>query len=142
MDIERTMHERIATVVESGNGPYGQFITAGRHVLGADEPESLGGRDTGPDPYELLLAALGACTSMTLRLYAERHKWPLARVEVRLKHLRQGTPSGDVPDQFERVITLTGDLTGEQRERLLQIAERCPVSRTLRRASEIANTLT
>lgn len=136
------MHERIATVVESGNGPYGQFITAGRHVLGADEPESLGGRDTGPDPYELLLAALGACTSMTLRLYAERHKWPLTRVEVRLRHLRQGTPSGDVPDQFERVIRLTGDLTGAQRERLLQIAERCPVSRTLSRASKIVNTLT
>jgi putative redox protein len=135
------MHERAATVVESGNGPYGQYVTAGRHVFGADEPESLGGRDTGPDPYELLLAALGACTSMTLRLYAERHKWPLTRVEVHLKHLRQGTPSGEVPDQFERVIKLSGDLTDEQRRRLLEIAERCPVSRTLTRASEIANAL-
>ncbi len=134
-------HERAATVVESGNGPYGQFITSGRHVFGADEPESLGGRDTGPDPYELLLAALGACTSMTLRLYAERHKWPLDRVEVRLKQVRAGTPSGDVTDQFERSITLSGALSEEQKQRLLEIAGRCPVSRTLRRASEIVDSL-
>lgn len=134
-------HERTAAVVESGNGPFGQYVTSGRHVFSADEPEALGGRDTGPDPYELLLAALGACTSMTLRLYAERHKWPLERVEVRLKQLRVGTPSGDVPDQFERVITLHGALNAEQRQRLLEIAGRCPVSRTLRRASEISDSL-
>ncbi len=133
--------ERTATVVESGTGPYGQYVTSGRHVFGADEPEALGGRDTGPDPYELLLAALGACTSTTIRLYAERHKWPLERVEVRLRHARAGTPSGDVPDLFERVITLTGALSDEQRQRLFEIAGRCPVSRTLRRASEIGDTL-
>lgn len=135
------MHERAATVLESGNGPYGQYVTVGRHVFGADEPESLGGRDTGPDPYELLLAALGACTSMTLRLYAERHKWPLTRVQVHLKQVRRGTPSGDVSDQFERVIALSGDLNDEQRQRLLDIAGRCPVSRTMRRASEIVDSL-
>lgn len=134
-------HERAARVVESGNGPYGQYITSGRHVFGADEPEALGGRDTGPDPYELLLAALGACTSMTLRLYAERHKWPLERVEVSLKHGRAGTPAGDVPDRFEREITLHGALSDEQKRRLLEIAGRCPVSRTLRRGSEIADEL-
>jgi len=134
------MHERIVTVKESGNGPYAQYVTAGRHVFGADEPEDLGGKDTGPDPYELVLAGLGACTAMTIRMYADRKKMPLQRVEVRLRHLQRASTSKDMKDKFERVITLAGDLTPEQRQSLFDIAERCPVSKTLRQGSEIAST--
>lgn len=136
------MHDRTVTVVESGNGPYAQYITAGRHVFGADEPENLGGKDTGPDPYELLLAALGACTAMTIRMYAARKKMPLVRVEVRLRHLQRASAGQDIKDKFERMVTLVGDaLTSEQRQSLLQIAEQCPVSRTLRQSSEIVSVL-
>jgi putative redox protein len=138
-----TMHDRTVTVVESGNGPYAQYVTAGRHVFGADEPESLGGKDTGPDPYELLLAGLGACTAMTIRMYAARKKMPLERVEVRLRHLQRASTAGqEVKDKFERMVTLVGsELTGEQRQSLLGIAERCPVSKTLRQSSEIISAL-
>lgn len=136
------MHDRAVTVVESGNGPYAQYITAGRHVFGADEPESLGGKDTGPDPYELLLAGLGACTAMTIRMYASRKKMPLTRVEVRLRHLQRTSSGQDIKDKFERVIALVGDeLTAEHRQSLLEIADRCPVSKTLRQSSEIASVL-
>ena len=135
------MHERSVTVVESGNGPYGQYVTAGRHVLGSDEPESLGGKDTGPDPYELVLAGLGACTAMTIRMYAERRKMPLERVEVRLRHVQRASSGQGIKDRFERVIRLTGALTAEQRQSLLDIAEKCPVSKTLRQASEITSVM-
>lgn len=135
------MHERRVTVVESGNGPYGQYITAGDHVLGADEPAELGGRNTGPDPYELLLSGLGACTAMTLRMYAARHKMPLERVEVRLRHVQQASAPGGPSDKFERVIVLTGPLGADDRQRLLEIAVRCPVSQTLKRPSEITSSL-
>jgi putative redox protein len=134
------MHERNVTVVESGNGPFGQFITTGHHVLGADEPSSLGGKDTGPDPYELVLAGLGACTAMTIRMYAQRKQIPLTRVEVRLRHV-QRMSSEVLKDRFERAITLVGNLTSEQRQHLLEIAERCPVSKTLRQSSDIASLL-
>ena len=136
-----SMHERTVTVVESGNGPYGQFITAGSHVLGADEPTALGGRDTGPDPYELLLSALGACTAMTIRMYAERRGMQLAHVEVRLRHTQRANTQGGLGDRFERTITLTGELTLEQRQKLLEIAEKCPVSLTLQRASVVTSQL-
>lgn len=136
------MNEREVTVVESGAGPYGQFITAGRHVLGADEPEALGGRDTGPDPFELLLSGLGACTAMTLRMYANRKAWPLTKISVRLRHATRAAAGQDLKDRFERVITLEGDLTEEQRQHLLEIADRCPVSQTLQRSSEITSSIT
>ena len=135
------MNEKNVTVVESGNGAYGQYILAGNHVFGADESESLGGNNTGPNPYELLLAGLGACTSMTIRMYANRKKIPLARCEVRLRHLKRTAADGDKADKFERVITLIGDLSQEQRQSLLDIAERCPVSKTLRQGSEIVSVL-
>ncbi|MDX2155751.1 MAG: OsmC family protein [Hyphomicrobiaceae bacterium] len=128
-------------VVESGNGPYGQFITCGRHVLSADEPEAVGGHDTGPDPFELLLASLGACTAMTLRMYASRKKWPLDRVEVRLRHVRRASAGAGARDRFERTIQLTGPLDAEQRAQLLKIADRCPVSETLQASSEIVSQL-
>jgi putative redox protein len=134
------MHERRVTVVESGNGPYGQFITSGRHVLGADEPLDLGGRDTGADPFELLLAALGACTAMTIRMYANRKNLRLERVSVQLRHVQRAS-GRDVKDRFERVISLDGQLSTEERQHLLAIAERCPVSQTLQRGSEVSSLL-
>lgn len=133
------MHERSVTVSESGNGPYGQFITTGRHVMGADEPEDLGGKDTGPDPYEFLLSGLGACTAMTLRMYANHKQLPLEKIEVRLRHLVRADK--ETVDKFERVITLHGPLSDEQRARLLDVAERCPVSQTLKRSSLIDSAL-
>lgn len=135
------MNERVVTVSESGNGPYGEFITAGHHVFGADESETVGGRDTGPDPYEILLSALGACTAMTLRMYATRHEWPVEHIEVRLRHVRRAVGQDGPHDRFERVIELKGNLSDEQRARLLEIADRCPVSQTLQRPSEIATSL-
>lgn len=133
-------------VSENGEGPLGQRITVGRHVLGADEPAPAG-LDSGPNPYDLLLAALGACTSMTLRLYAERKGWPLDHVTVQLRHSRihaadcaDCETSTGMLDHIDRVIRLDGNLDDEQRRRLLQIAERCPVHRTLRSEVEIRTT--
>ena len=115
-----------------------QQITAGRHRLTVDEPASAGGTDTGPDPYGLLLAALGSCTSMTLALYARRKQWPLQAVTVKLRHSRIHaadcaaceTKEG-LLDHIERDIGLAGPLDEEQRARLLAIADKCPVHRTL-----------
>jgi putative redox protein len=135
-----SMHERTVTVIESGNGPYGQFITSGHHVLGADEPEALGGRDTGPDPYELLLAALGACTAMTVRMYANRKGLSLERISVRLRHSQRAS-GNELKDRFERLITLEGRLTPAERARLMEVADRCPVSQTLQRSSEVSSFL-
>jgi putative redox protein len=129
-------------VTESGNGPYAQFITAGHHILAADEPEYLGGHDTGPSPYNFLLAGLGACTVMTMRGYAARHGWQVEHISIALRHEKLAQPHSPEPiDRFERVIGLKGELTGEQRARLLEVAENCPVSRTLQRASLVATRL-
>ena len=125
-------------VTETGESRFAQHILAGRHVLRADEPESVGGEDSGPGPYDLLLAGLGACTSMTVRMYAEQKKWPLERVRVDLRHEKVHatdcaeceTKEGKV-DRIERIVTLEGGLDDAQRQRLLEIANRCPVHRTL-----------
>ena len=125
-------------VSETRKGLFQQAVTAGAHRLIVDEPVAVGGLDSGPGPYDLLLAGLGACTSMTLRLYAERKKLPLERVSVALKHSRVHaadceeceTRDGMV-DRIERAITFTGDLDAETRARLLEIADKCPVHRTL-----------
>jgi putative redox protein len=109
-------------------------ITAGRHEIIADEPEPIGS-DTGPDPYKLLMGALGACTAMTVRLYARRKEWPLDGVEIRLwteRNHAQDCTSGGRCDVIHVDIDLQGALNGEQRERLWEIATRCPVSKTLR----------
>lgn len=132
------MAEMSVTVVENGAGPYGQDVTIGSHRLLADEPVAVGGRDTGPGPYELLMAALGACTSMTIRMYAQRQNWPLEKVSVTLRHTKVPTGEGGaLVDRFERDITLTGDLDAAQRQRCLAISDRCPVSRTLGASSQV-----
>lgn len=129
------------TVGESGLGALGQIVVSGRHVMGADEPESAGGRDTGPGPYDFLAIALGSCTSMTTRLYAQRKALPLQRISVTVRHRKETGEDGKPRDHFERLITLEGDLTAEQRQRLLEIANRCPVHQTLTRASVIDSSL-
>jgi uncharacterized OsmC-like protein/alpha/beta superfamily hydrolase len=134
-------------VRETRRGLFQQEVVAGRHRLVADEPEAAGGLDSGPGPYDLLLAALGACTSMTLRLYADRKSLPLKRTLVRLRHGRIyaadcaacETKEGMV-DHIERVITFEGDLDREQRARLLEIADKCPVHRTLTSEVDIRTT--
>ncbi len=123
-------HRRLAIVSEAGAGPFSAAITIGDHHLSADEPVALGGLNSGPDPYEFLLAGLGACTTMTLRLYAARKYWPLEHIEVRVRH-RQSANATGTQDVFERELLLVGPLSGDQRARLLAIADKCPVSRTL-----------
>ena len=125
-------------VAETGEGKFTQYLLDGRHQFVADEPVAVGGDDAGPGPYELLLMSLGACTSMTLRLYATRKQIPLERVIVRLKHAKRYFDDckdcGDKPvmlDHIEREIELVGALNEEQRARLLEMADKCPVHRTL-----------
>ncbi|MEK6405414.1 MAG: OsmC family protein [Acidobacteriota bacterium] len=128
----------MAEVIVSSIGHLKQQITAGTHTFVADEPREAGGSAAGPDPYSLLLAALGACTAMTLQLYARRKEWPLEKVEVSLKHSRShaedcddcATNQGKI-ELIERYISLTGQLNEEQKARLIEIAERCPVHKTL-----------
>ena len=135
-------------VAETREGKFIQHVTMGEHTLLADEPASVGGDDRGPNPYDLLLAALGTCTTMTLRMYADLKKWPLERVEVRLSqekiHARDceecETEKGKI-DRIERELELHGPLDEAQRERLLQIAERCPVHRTLTEEKQILTRL-
>ena len=112
--------------VETAGGKFGQKVRIGPHELPDDEPREAGGDDTGPEPHELLLAALGACSSMTVKLYADRKGWPLRSVEVRLTGQR-----AEAGYRIERSLGLQGDLTDEQKARLVEIAEKCPVARTL-----------
>lgn len=128
----------MAEVIVRSAGNLRQQIDAGPHTYYADEPADAGGDETGPDPYELLLGALGACTSMTLLMYARRKKWPLEHVEVRLSHHHDYQHDCETCDEspvkldhIKREITLQGDLSAEQRARLLEIAQMCPVHRTL-----------
>lgn len=144
MNQQQTMVE----VEESGTGRYTQTLRAGRHVLTADEPAAAGGDDAGPGPYELLLMSLGACTSMTLRMYAGLKQLPLKQVRVRLYHQKvHAQDCADCAshdrklDQITREIVLVGDLSEAQRQRLLEIAERCPVHRTLSSQISIRSSL-
>jgi uncharacterized OsmC-like protein/alpha/beta superfamily hydrolase len=129
---------RKVVVTETREGKFQQEVAMGPHRILADEPITAGGFDTGPSPYDLLLASLGTCTAMTLRLYADQKGLPLARTSVRLSHEKIyatdcatcETKEGKI-DRIERVITLEGDLNEAQRARLLQIADKCPVHRTL-----------
>jgi uncharacterized OsmC-like protein/alpha-beta hydrolase superfamily lysophospholipase len=129
---------KTVVVRETREGRFQQDVTVGAHRFLADEPLEVGGLDSGPGPYDLLLAGLGACTAMTLRLYAERKALALERVTVRLNHSRiHAADCADCEtkegmlDRIERAITLRGTLDAEQRRRLLEIADKCPVHRTL-----------
>jgi len=127
--------EGLVVVQETGTGKFANRISVGRHVLNADEPESFGGNDTGPSPYDYLNAALGACTSMTLRMYADHKGIPLRTVRVSLSHEKRHAEDCDdckgKLDHIDRFVEVDGDLTQEQRARLLEIADKCPVHKTL-----------
>ncbi len=142
-------------VAETSQGTFLNHVVVGRHRLLADEPESVGGYDAGPGPYDFLGAALGACTSMTLRLYADRKQLPLDRVTVEVSHEKVHADDcaecvdnesfvgrTGMIDRFERVIRIEGDdLTDADRDKLLIIADKCPVHRTLEHASAIVTRL-
>jgi putative redox protein len=140
--------EGTVIVTDDGSGGYTQQIVAGRHRLVADEPRPVG-RDQGPTPYDLLLASLGACTSITVRMYAARKGWPLEQVRVTLRHSRIHakdcadceTSSKGWIDHIDRDIEFRGHLDGTQRQRLLLIAERCPIHRTLTSEVDVATSL-
>jgi putative redox protein len=147
-------------VAETAQGPFLNHVVIGQHRLLADEPTSIGGFDAGPAPYDFLSAALGACTSMTLRMYADRRQLPLDRVTVEVSHGKVhaddcaecadndnvfaeiATGRATLIDRFERVIEIEGDdLTAADKQKLLAIADKCPVHRTLETASAIATRL-
>ncbi len=133
-----------SVVVRTGPKGYRTEILAAGHPLVADEPVSVGGSDTGPNPWGLLLAALGACTTITLRMYADRKEWPLEGIQVALRHQRipaatggASGAGGGVVDEIEQVVALEGPLDEAQLARLCEIAARCPVHRTLERGANI-----
>ncbi|GFE64156.1 bifunctional alpha/beta hydrolase/OsmC family protein [Litoreibacter roseus] len=137
--------EGVVRVSEADPDGYLQDVNAGpKHHIYADEPLAYGGTNKGMTPYGLLAAGLGACTSMTIRMYARRKKWPLASVHVDVTHNAMHAQDAGGPskiDEFHREIHLTGDLDAEQRARLLEIADRCPVHKTLESGAEIKTTL-
>jgi putative redox protein len=125
-------------VAETGAGRFQVEVRAAGTRFLADEPASVGGLGSGPTPYDLLASALGACTVMTLRLYAEKKGWPLVSTKVRVVHRRSGLEG---KDRFAREIVLEGALAPEQRRRLLEIANRCPVHLSLERGAEVITIL-
>ncbi len=140
--------EAADVIVRGEAGGFAQKVIAGPHRFTADEPVAVGGTGAGPGPYELLLAALGSCTSMTVAMYARRKGWPLETVTVWLKHSRiYASDCADCEtkegmlDRIDRYIGFTGSLTDMQRQRLLQIADKCPVHRTLKSEINIQTSL-
>ena len=125
-------------VRETRNSKFQQTVTTGPHEMVADEPVAVGGQDSGPGPYDFVLAGLGACTSMTMRMYADRKSLPVDRFTVTLKHSKihaedcaECETRVGMLDQIDRVISIEGDLDADQRKRLMEIADKCPVHRTL-----------
>jgi putative redox protein len=127
---------RIAHVVATSSTGFAQQIRAGRHTLLADEPATSGGTDSGPSPYQLLLAGLAACTSITLRMYAARKGWELGEVEVDLSLSKEGEH-----DVIRREVRCSAPLAEEKRARLLEIAEKTPVTKTLKQGARIETQL-
>lgn len=128
----------------TGAGSYRTEIAAAGHTVIADEPAGAGGANEGPSPYDLVLAAIGSCTAMTVRMYAARKQWPLEEVVVRLRNERKHAEDCEQCEthkvgikRIERTIELRGSLSDEQRQRLLEIADRCPVKQTLERGIEV-----
>jgi len=128
----------MVVVASTGAGPFDQILLDGRHSLRADEPVSAGGADAGPGPYEFLLMSLGSCTSMTVHMYAARKQWPLEQVIVQRRHQRRHAEDcadcekpDALLDHIDRTISFVGALDEAQRTRLLEIADHCPVHRTL-----------
>ncbi|MFU8812778.1 MAG: OsmC family protein [Balneolaceae bacterium] len=135
--------------VHLGSDNYKTTLTAGNHEIIADEPTSVGGQDAGPDPYDLLLMSLGTCTAMTLRMYAARKEWPLEDIYVELRHFKDHADDcedcdekkGAKIDQIEKEIVVKGELDDDQVQRLLEIAEKCPVNRTLKSTIEMRSAI-
>ncbi len=122
---------RHAQVSETGESLYAVSIQVSQHSLTGDEPADAGGGNLGPAPYDLLLAALGECTAMTVRWYAKEQNYPLEKVEVALTHCKESTGSGRI-DHFTKRVTLQGaELTEEQRAKLIEVADKCPIQRTM-----------
>jgi putative redox protein len=128
----------IAVLEETGDGKFQIRATVGGASFLVDEPAQVGGMGSGPNPYDLLSAALGSCTAMTIRLYADRKAWSLTNVRVRVAHDRSGPKGRDV---FNREVSLEGELDDMQRARLKEIAERCPVHLTLTRGADVTTKL-
>ena len=135
-------------LVRVGQGALLADVQAGRHTFVIDEPTDVGGQNQGPTPYDLLLSALGACTAITLRMYADRKQWPLETIEVRLRHRRvhaQDCESCETDDsrldQIHKELRLLGPLTPEQRQRLELISSKCPVQKTLTPGMSISSQL-
>jgi len=124
-------------VKERLGGIYTQDVITTRHHLYADEPTSYGSADLGPSPYELLCASLGACTSMTLRMYVERKQWSVENIAVKVSHKKLQFSELPPKDVFTREITITGDVDEAQRARMIVIANKCPVHKTLEASSDI-----
>jgi uncharacterized OsmC-like protein len=132
----------VTTDCSKDSSPFRQVVKInGKHTIISDEPLSLGGLDLGPAPYPLLMSALGTCTTMTIQMYAARKKLPLDKVEVTLKHekidVREDSEKIVKADKFERNISLYGQLTDEERHRMIEIANKCPVHRTLHQGRNV-----
>ncbi len=149
VEVAEPEHVNTVLVRETGAGPYQQAVSVGRHVLLADEPSEVGGADSGPSPYDFLSIALGTCTAMTLRMYADRKKLDLGRVSVTVDHAKvhaedcaecEKGRTGRI-DRFERIISVEGEVAPDVRDKLIEIAGKCPVHRTLEAASAVATKL-
>lgn len=140
MTPEAPMEGEVVVRTVEGGGPFRNEVSIRGHRLAADEPAAGGGGDAGPAPFELLMAALGACTSMTLRGYSARKGWVLRAVEVRIARVR-GEPGAKPENEIRRTLRIEGDLDGDQRKRLLEIAEKCPVHRALTAGTPVKTVL-